>query len=182
MLKRMAAAGLFLVMAGGGTSFSPPSTLVADQQTQGQVAIPYVRPDMVLEKIWTEETAAGAGQRRVEIRYTIFNNSSVSSSCCPTAEGKKAWQENPIMNLFFICSVEARAYPDGRFAKLPDHDGGVFTTLLKPSERQTLWGHEIVPEGKRREYRVRIDPPNWINEKNEDNNQATKMWPATRTK
>jgi subtilase family serine protease len=84
--------------------------------------------------------------------------------------------------MLFYCSVESRVLPGGRFNKLPDHQGGVWITSLKPYERQTQrWAYEILPVGSQREYRVRIDPMNWIWEKKEDNNEGTSIWPATRT-
>jgi hypothetical protein len=183
MLKRIMAVGLFMALGGGAVSFSPPETREAEGDAGRQVTARLVRPDLVLEKIWTTDSEPEPGKRKVVILYTIFNNSSVPSSCCPTEAGKKAWQDNPINNTFFCCTVESRVLPAGRFNKLSDNQGGVWITSLKPYERQTQrWASEVLPLGSKKEYRVRIDPLGWIWEKTRDNNDGTTVWPGTRTK
>ena len=147
----------------------------AEEQVQVQKKPPLQelkRPDIILEKITITSEPAESGKVKVMIDYTIFNDSSVSTSCCPTEEGKQAWEKNPIWNLTFPVIVEMRLYPHGRYREI-ERSG----QILHAHKKGTLHTVEYLPEGKRYEFRARVDPENWINEKNEDNNEKTKVWP-----
>ena len=146
-----------------------------NQQIQKTPLQKKICPDLVLEKVKVTSEPWEPGKKKIKIEYTLFNNSSVSAYHCPTEEGLKAWKENPVWNLTFECSAMARSYPNGRYYKLPN--GGKVGCILKPMERGTLYAVDIVPDGAVRQYRIRLDPGNWISETNEDNNQKTVMWP-----
>ena len=132
-----------------------------------------VRPDLTVENIEIESESLPSGKIRLTIKYTIYNNSSVHTKCCPTEEGKKAWAENPVKNQTFEITVESRVSPLSDFVKLTDETTG---TMCKPYERQTFDAEETVSAGVRWEFRVKVDSGNWINETNEENNEKTQIW------
>lgn len=76
--------------------------------------------------------------------------------------------------------MDSRAYPYGRFRVLTN--GGRTATLLRPHERQNFNAVEITNKGEKREFRVRADHADWINEKNENNNVKLARFPLFKKK
>ena len=56
--------------------------------------------------------------------------------------------------------------------------GGDVLTMLNPQEHQTFIFFDNVPQGAEREYKIVLDPDNWINESSEDNNTKTRAYPG----
>lgn len=136
-----------------------------------------LRPDIMVESIKvSSEPWQGGKARHVKVEYVLFNDSSVHTNCCPTEAGKKAWKQKPHNNLLFEIRVFARKLPNGRYYKLAN--GGSVGTHMKSKERGTYHATEVVPVGQKRQYKVIADFGNWINEKNEKNNQKTIIWPT----
>jgi hypothetical protein len=132
-----------------------------------------VKPDLLVEKI---EFTTSPGPKRttnVSITYTMANNSPVSSRSRPTEAGKQMWITNPVTNWMFEVVMEKRSYPDGKF-----HYVGAIQLELGPNGRLTGNFGDSVPARMSREYRVRMDAQNWIDESNETNNDLTAIWPV----
>jgi len=104
--------------------------------------------------------------------HWVYNNSVASSTCCPTEEGKKAWEDNPVTNQTYELRIEVRSYPNGRFKELRKTG-----TMTGPKERQEYQTSDTFKKGIRRQYRITADAFNWIKEKDENNNQKKKIWP-----
>jgi hypothetical protein len=49
---------------------------------------------------------------------------------------------------------------------------------MKVHEKGAYHAVEVIPVGKKRQFRITADHGNWINEKLEDNNQKKIIWPA----
>jgi hypothetical protein len=130
-----------------------------------------VRPDLLVEKIEFTTTPGSNRTTNVAITYTMANNSTVASRTSPTEAGKQMWSTNPVTNWMFELVMEKRSYPDGQF-----HYVGAIQLELGPNARQTGTFNDSVPARMFREYRVRIDAQNWINESNETNNDKTAIW------
>lgn len=158
---------LWISAASGTTEGSPV------QQLKQKLPTALRLPDLVLEKIELSSQAAGDNKKNVSISYWVYNNSTASSICCPTEEGKKAWQENPSMNTLYRIRVEGRSLPSGSFSVL-GYSGANVTTKTDGRERQKYTATDTCSIRARREYRVTIDYGNWIHERKEDNNQLTK--------
>ena len=141
----------------------------------------FVKPDIVLEKIWFTSESYSRGKIKVHINYTVFNNSSAVSYCCPTDKGTQAWQEDPMNNQFFLCKVFAASYPKGRSYLLPRApNDGTHYVMLNPQEKKNYSAFIILKKGKSMKFRVKLDSEDWINEKKEDNNIGTRIWPPVR--
>lgn len=132
------------------------------------------RPDLLVENIEVSPEPLESGKIVLNIAYTIFNDSASPSRCCPTEEGKKVWKDNAIMTNLFQTVIEAREYPKGQFFMI---DIGTSSTELKAYERQTFHATEIFAPEMQWEFRVRLDPGNWIDENREDNNEMRLIWP-----
>ncbi len=159
------ALGGIIVAAQIKTTSSPPdSQLLAPTDPN--------LPDLIVEEIRFTIESSGSGGTNVRIWYTIGNQSDFLSRCCPTEEGKKAWKNNPVENCLFHVSLEERDYPSGRY-----HCIASSSTELTPHQNQTFNQLVVVPSGKQRQYRVKVDPENWIREKNDANNEKEARWP-----
>jgi len=146
-----------------------------DGQLQKKKDVPLTRivlPDLVLEKIETKSEPYGEDKIKLDIKYWVYNNSTVDSSCCPTEEGKKAWEDNAITNQTYELRIEVRSYPNGRFKELRK-----IGTQTRAGERQEYLASDTFKKGIRRQYRITADAFNWIKEKDENNNQKKKIWP-----
>jgi hypothetical protein len=49
--------------------------------------------------------------------------------------------------------------------------------MLNPLEKKNYSAFIILKKGKSMKFRVKLDSEDWINEKKEDNNIGTKIWP-----
>ena len=130
-------------------------------------------PDLLVDKIEVETEPAENGRIRLTLWYTIHNNSSVHTKDFPTEKGKEAWVKNPVTNLTFECTVEARVYPMGKFTEVT---GGSAGTMCKPHEKQRFHAGRTITPGMVLQFRVKADPENWIREKNENNNEKTYIY------
>lgn len=134
-------------------------------------------PDIVVEKIkvsklpWNER-----GKIMIRIDYTLYNNSSKNTKCCPTTAGLNGWEASPASNWLFNIRVEAKSDPNGMYKKLSN--GGSVSTMMAPYERADFHATEVIPVTASKTYRVLADFGNWIREKNEDNNSRKAHWPV----
>ena len=132
------------------------------------------KPDLLVEKIEVSSEPLQSGKTVLNIAYTIYNDSPAPSRCCPTDQGKRAWKDNSIMTNMFQSVIEAREYPKGQFFVI---DIGTSSIELEAHERQTFYATEIFSPEMQWEFRVRLDPENWIDEEKEDNNEMLLLWP-----
>jgi len=163
----------FLLFAEQQQKEQQKTTQKAVNQNNSQVTAAN-KPDLLVEKVEFSTAPAGNDATQVTILYTLYNDSSVWSRARPTAVGKQHWQTNPSLNWLFEVSLEVRDYPNGTFQW---YGGGA--TELSDHARQVWNRTETVPAGKKREYRIRVDPDNWIDEIFENNNEKTAIWPVT---
>jgi len=147
------------------TTSSPPDT-------QLQAPTDLKLPDLIVEEIKFTIESSGSGGTNVRIWYAIGNHSDFPSRCCPTEEGKKAWKNKPVENFLFHVSLEERDYPNGKY-----HMIAMVSTELTSHQNQVLNQLVVVPSGKQRQFRVKVDPENWIREKNDANNEKEARWP-----
>lgn len=159
--------GIFLLLL---VRMSPAGD--GDQRQVERKPVFSILPDLVIESMSFEVQPQGNLQKRITISYVVYNDAPVPSTCCPTEDGKKAWEDNPAENSLYRIRVEGRNLPSGSFS--PVANGGYVSTVTKARERQTYTATEVVSVRARREYRVTLDYGNWIKEKKEDNNQMTK--------
>jgi hypothetical protein len=164
--------GLGMGVSVRGAAPRPATGKVAGQPRQPAAASVLNKPDLVVEKIEFTHLPAGGSGHNVTVLYTIANHSQVPSRDRPTAAGLSHWQSNPSSNWLFEVSLEARDLPNGSFQRIAGNQ-----TELGANGKQTIGTVEIVPAGKRREYRVKVDCYNWIDESNESNNEKTAAWP-----
>ncbi len=167
-----------LLAAGAGSA--PPKPNTGNRPpgpTAPSLAVP-LKPDLVVEKIWVESTQADpSGGTRVTVKYTVFNNSPTETDGYPTAAARAAWEQQPVLERFFVNWVDWREVPGGMFPKLQgDSSTG---NLLGPYGRFTWSGSVLVPHGKTAEIRATADSLNWVNENNEANNSKSLTWPAS---
>ncbi len=151
----------------------PAFSLVSSAQLQKQAATLLARPDLQVEKIEFTTVPDPSGGTRLTILYTLYNDSNIPSRNAPTAAGKAAWKANPVQNLMFESSIEYRDYPNGKFQGL-----SALGMELGPYSRMKCNAVLLVPAGKKRQFRVRVDSKNWIDESNENNNEKTATWPS----
>ncbi|MBN1224572.1 MAG: hypothetical protein JXB23_15090 [Candidatus Aminicenantes bacterium] len=137
------------------------------------------RPDLLVEKIEITSEPMLSGKVVLNIAYTITNDSSAPSRCCPTEAGKNAWKNNSIMTNMFPAVIEAREYPKGQFYEI---ETGTSAIELKAHEKQTFYATEIFSQDTQWEFRITVDPGNWIEEQNEENNEKTQVWTKEDTK
>ena len=130
------------------------------------------RPDLQVEKIEFSTAPNPGGGTRLTIFYTLYNDSNIPSRNTPTAAGKAGWKATPAANLLFMSSIEYRDYSNGTYQPLSD-----LGLELGPHERQKCNALLLVPALGRRQFRVRVDSKNWIDESNEINNEKTAIWP-----
>ncbi len=130
------------------------------------------KPDLLVEKIEFSTLPAGNGTN-VQVLYTIANPTPIPSRDRPTPAGSSYWASHPGSNWLFEVSLEGRTLPNGTFVRLAANQ-----IELAANARQTIGTVEIVPPGTRREYRVRVDGYNWIDERNESNNEKIAAWPT----
>jgi hypothetical protein len=179
MIKKVMLIILIIVLCSWSVSYSPQRTEKQEKEAQEKGVRPpshiKLRPDLLITNMWISTEKGSEGQTLIKINYIVKNDSLAHSSCCPTEEGEKEWKEHPHQNLCYEISVEARTYPEGRFRRLPN--GGTVGTMTGPNEIQTYHAVDIYHSGKTKQYRVRLDPDNWIFEKKEDNNEKMIVWP-----
>jgi hypothetical protein len=137
-----------------------------------------ILPDLTVEKIEVQTEPAESGKIKLTLRYTIFNDSSVHTKDYPTEEGKKAWAKNPPKNLLFECTVEAKVFPIGNYRKV----GGGMADWCGPHEKKTFHETRIISPGSILQFRVKVDPGDWIREMNEKNNEKTYTWKSVAIK
>jgi len=174
MVKKLCILIVIILLCAWSSPGSEDNTDSELQRIRRRPPLRLILPDLVLEKIETKSEPYGSDKVRVTISYWIFNNSTADSMCCPTEEGKKKWEENPVMRLMYRVRLEARPYPGGIFSPL----SGTSSTETKANERQKFTVGHTVKKGSRWQYRAIADYGNWIREKNEYNNQKTQYWPA----
>jgi len=172
MVKKLSILIAILLLCAWSSPGSENNTDSELQRTRWRPPIKMILPDLVLEKVEIKSEPYGSDKVGVTISYWIFNNSTANSSCCPTEEGKKNWKQKPQNVGLYQTRVEARAYPSGLFSKI-----GSTGTETKANERQKYTEFHVVKKGSRWQFRVTADDGNWIREKNENNNQKTKIWP-----
>jgi hypothetical protein len=148
-------------------------SLASSAPAQRGGATPMARPDLQVEKIEFSPAPNPGGGTRLTIFYTLYNDSNIPSRNTPTAAGQAAWTSNGVNNLMFQSSIDYRDYPDGLYQSLSE-----LGLELGPHGRAKCNAVLVVPAGGRREFRVRADCRDWINESNENNNERTAGWPA----
>ncbi len=131
------------------------------------------KPDIVVEKMkLTREPLMERGKIRLKIELWLSNNSSSSTSCCPTDSGKVIWEQTPAENQLFRVVVFGR-YNQGIYFPV-----AAASTMLGPNDRNKRYQFYGKFESK---YTLQIkgeaDPGNRINEKNENNNMKRMYWP-----
>jgi len=132
------------------------------------------KPDLLVEKIEITSEPMLSGKAVLNIAYTIYNDSSVPTKCCPTEAGKSAWKNDSIMANMFQAGVQAREFPEGEFYEI---EIGTSAIKLGPNEKETFYATEIFSQKMQWEFRIIADPGNWIEERNEKNNQKKQVWP-----
>jgi hypothetical protein len=147
----------------GQTLPSPAQRGTADLQAKA---------DLLVEKIEFKATPVPGKGTDLQILYTIYNNSSVPIRNCPTAAGKAMWNSHPKTAYTFETIIGYRDYPNGVYKTL-DTVGWD----LEGHCRFTFMAAQLVPAGCRRQYIIRADHNNWIDESNENNNDKTAIWP-----
>ncbi len=143
-------------------------------------AVSPARPDLIVEKAWVTATHPDPrGGTRVDVQFTIFNNSGIDSWARPTAAGTLFWfdhHDQSNMSQKFYSTVEMRELPNGVFP--PFQNQGCLEKLAANSRADCV-GTVLVPAGKRVEIRATVDSGNFIDESNETNNSSTPfVWQA----
>ena len=131
------------------------------------------RPDLVVEKMVFSiiPNPARKGDD-VSVEYTIANLSQTPTRDRPTAAGRSYWASHPASNGLFDVSILGRTLPNGTFVRMAGNQ-----IELGASGRITIGTVEFVPTGTKREYKVKADYYDWIDELNESNNERTIVWP-----
>ena len=177
-----ALAFLIILMATGAFS-APPKP---HQANQVSVAPPMpgtgmiLKPELIVEKIWVTATHPDpSGGTRVDVQFTIFNNSGIDSWTRPTAAGTLFWfdhHDQPNVIQKFYSTVEMRELPNGVFP--PFQYQGCLEKLAANSRADCV-GTVVVPAGKKVEIRATVDSGNFIDESNETNNSSKPfVWQA----
>jgi hypothetical protein len=92
------------------------SFFLATQAKQSEVEkarLPVIAlPDIEVESMHVSSQPSNDPAKIVVlIDFTLFNNSSSSTICCPTVAGKAGWNEHPAANSLFNIRVDSRPYP-----------------------------------------------------------------------
>jgi len=167
---------LVAVTAKGGNAPPNPNKPGNPGAQPANPAVSFQKPDLSVDSLQVSSTQPNpGGGTQVTVSWTMRNKGPVDTSLRPTAAGKKAWHDIPVTVSFFSCVLDMREYPNEKFPPLemgePDFRLGAF-------QSQTWKGTRVVPAGKRVEFRVTVDPLNWIDESDETNNSATLIWPV----
>lgn len=152
-----------------------PAQQISDEKIP--IIIPE-RPDIIVDNIKiTKLQSVKPGKVYVKIEFWLSNKSSKPTRCCPTIEGKNAWNDHPSEEQLFRVRIDARYYPNGRFFKLNST-----STEMAPNQSHSRFQFQAYfIQNKMVQIRVVADPGNWINEKDENNNFKKVLWPV-RTK
>lgn len=132
-----------------------------------------IKPDLLVESIDFSESISGT-MLTLSVTGWITNDSSVNSGCCPTEAGQAAWAAHPALSGMFEWKKYVRNYPNGAWTQI----GGAVSTLLRPHERQSYIFTDTMPLGTQREYKIVLDPANWIQESDTKNNTKMKLFPG----
>jgi hypothetical protein len=179
----VAALALLLIFMATGAFGATPKPNQSNRVSSAPpmpAAVSPARPDLIVEKIWVTATHPDAsGGTRVDVQFTIFNNSGIDSWTRPTAAGTLFWfdhHDQPNMSQKFYSTLEMRELPNGVF---PSFQYQGCLEKLAANSRADCVGAVVVPAGKKVEIRATVDSGNFIDESNEANNSSKPfVWQA----
>ena len=179
----VAALAFFLISVATGSFSAPPNPNQASRVSAAPPMAPaasILKPDLIVEKIWVTAThPEPGGATRVDVQYTVFNNSGIDSWKSPTAAGTLFWfdhHDQPNLVQKFYSSLDMRELPNGVFP--PPQPGQGCLASLAANSRFDCVGAVVVPTGKMVEIRATADSLNYIDEINESNNSKPIVWQA----